>query len=479
MRHIETDYLVVGAGASGMAFTDALIAADPDVDVVMVDRRHRPGGHWIDAYPFVRLHQPSACYGVNSRVLGSDRIDETGPNAGFYERATAAEICDYYNRVLEEHLLPSGQVRFFGMSDYLGRDGGNGSDGHRFVSRVSGEITTVKVRRRLVDTTYGEGTIPSRHTPAFEVDEDVRLIPPNDLVNLSGTAGGYTVLGAGKTAMDSCCWLLDQGVAPDRIRWIRPRDVWAFDRSATQPLELVGSYVEFMSRMVEAAAEARAEPTTSGAVVFGRLESHGLVHRLDESIEPAVFRGATLSKLEVKALRQISNVVRKGRVRRISTDRVVLEEGSISAEQGQVYVDCTASAVKVVPVRPVFEDDLFTMQIVTFGIVPWSAATLGYVEASRDDDREKNRLCPPLGFTGELADPPHAIYVGFKAPAERMAEPDIAAWNESSRLNPMRGVADHLDDTRVTEGFSRLAANMGPALANLERMLAGAEVTVG
>src|SRR5947209_7821351 len=106
MREIETDYLVVGAGASGMSFVDSLIAGS-EADVVMVDRRHRPGGHWLDAYPFVRIHQTSANYGVNSRVLGNDRIDESGPNAGFYQRATAAEICDYFNRVLEEDLLPS------------------------------------------------------------------------------------------------------------------------------------------------------------------------------------------------------------------------------------------------------------------------------------------------------------------------------------------------------------------------------------
>ncbi|MBK5330908.1 MAG: NAD(P)-binding protein [Ilumatobacteraceae bacterium] len=102
MRRLETDYLVVGAGATGMAFTDALIG-ESDAEVVMVDRRHRPGGHWNDDYAFVRLHQPSALYGVLSRPLGHDRIDESGPNAGFYERATAAEICDYYGRVLDEH----------------------------------------------------------------------------------------------------------------------------------------------------------------------------------------------------------------------------------------------------------------------------------------------------------------------------------------------------------------------------------------
>jgi hypothetical protein len=145
---IETDYLIVGAGAAGLAFADALIAAS-DADVVLVDRRHGPGGHWNDAYPFVRLHQPSAYYGVNSRVLGSDSIDSDGPNAGLYQRATAAEICDYYQRVLED-LLASGQVRFFGMSDC----GLNGPNGPGFVSRLTGDATAVRVRRRVVDARH-------------------------------------------------------------------------------------------------------------------------------------------------------------------------------------------------------------------------------------------------------------------------------------------------------------------------------------
>ena len=64
---LETDYLVVGAGATAMAFVDTLLTENADATVVMVNRHHRPGGHWNDAYPFVRLHQPSAFYGVASR----------------------------------------------------------------------------------------------------------------------------------------------------------------------------------------------------------------------------------------------------------------------------------------------------------------------------------------------------------------------------------------------------------------------------
>jgi len=58
------------------------LITESNADIVMVDSRHAPGGHWNDAYPFVRLHQPSAFYGVNSMPLGDDSIDQYGLNAG-------------------------------------------------------------------------------------------------------------------------------------------------------------------------------------------------------------------------------------------------------------------------------------------------------------------------------------------------------------------------------------------------------------
>ena len=57
---LSTDYLVIGAGATGIAFVDELIHGDQDVKVILVDKRAKPGGHWTDAYDFVKLHQPSA-----------------------------------------------------------------------------------------------------------------------------------------------------------------------------------------------------------------------------------------------------------------------------------------------------------------------------------------------------------------------------------------------------------------------------------
>lgn len=78
---LQTDYLVVGCGAGGMAFVDTLLA-ESDADIVIVDTHHKPGGHWNVAYPFVTLHQPSAFYGVSSRELSSGELDRDGLNKG-------------------------------------------------------------------------------------------------------------------------------------------------------------------------------------------------------------------------------------------------------------------------------------------------------------------------------------------------------------------------------------------------------------
>ena len=108
MQQLETDYLVIGSGAMGMAFCDELIAGTNAS--IIVDKHHQPGGHWNDAYPFVRLHQPSAFYGVNSKKLGNNTIDATGPNKGLYELATNSEVCGYFDQVMQRQFLSSGRV---------------------------------------------------------------------------------------------------------------------------------------------------------------------------------------------------------------------------------------------------------------------------------------------------------------------------------------------------------------------------------
>lgn len=223
-KTIETDYLVIGAGAMGMAFTDTLIT-ESGARVVMIDRACQPGGHWTTAYPFVRLHQPSAYYGVNSRALGNNTIDLVGWNQGLNELAPVGEICAYFDAVLQQQLLPTGRVDYFPMSEYLG-------DG-RFRT-LAGTEYVVTVNRRIVDATYLRAVVPSMRPAPYSVAPGVDCVAPNELPKL-GTRDRYVVVGAGKTGMDVCLWLLRNDVCPDKLTWIMPRDSWLIDRATLQP----------------------------------------------------------------------------------------------------------------------------------------------------------------------------------------------------------------------------------------------------
>jgi hypothetical protein len=325
----------------------------------------------------------------------------------------------------------------------------------------------VKVRRSFVDATYVESEIPSRHTPSFEIDDDVRFMAPNGLVHMSEPATGFTVIGAGKTSVDTCCWLLDAGVAPDRIRWIKPRDAWVLNRAFTQPLDMLGaSYMQLQANWVGAAGEA-----ADASEFAHRLEANGVFLRFDEDREPTMFRGSTMSTRELEQGRQIENVVRLGRVRRIGTTEVLLDEGTVASSPGEMYVDCTANGVRATVPRPLFEDSRITLEYVTIGVIPWSASNVGYVEATRDDTSEKNRLCPPVVFTGRSADLLDLARAGMTGLLARGAEPDYAAWSDGVRLNPAGGVAERADDPELAKAFEVLSAGIGPAMENFERIL--------
>ena len=456
-KALETDYLVVGCGAAGMAFADALVS-DSDADVVMVDRRHAPGGHWHDAYPFVRLHQPSAYYGVNSLPLGENTIDADGLNAGFYEQAGATEICAYFDRVMRRRLLSSGRVRHFPMCEFTG--------GRRFVSRLTGEEYEVKVRRKLVDATYLEPSIPACTAPPFNVDSGARCVAVGALSCCAEPAEAYVIIGAGKTAIDACLWLLQTGVAPESIRWIKPREAWLLNRAYSQGGEMVGKLLEGIALQMEAAVQA-----TSIDELFDRLNASEQLLRIDERVAPTMFRMPTVSQRELDLLRRIEDVVRLGHIRRIERDKIEFEHGEISTSPGHLHVHCAAAGLNPAPAVPIFSAEKITLQPIRPGLIPFNAALVGYVEATRHDDAEKNRLCPPNRLPNVPLDWIRGTIIGANADYLWSKETDIAEWLNRSRLNPSCGLRQRRDDPAVRDALGRFAAAARPGLAKLSQFL--------
>ena len=110
ITQLECDYLVIGAGATGMAFVDEMIHGSDNIKIVLVDKRAKPGGHWVDAYPFVRLHQPAAWYGVNSKPLGSGGAD----------LSSKAQILAYYELIIDD-LVTTGRLTYLPQCEYQGK----------------------------------------------------------------------------------------------------------------------------------------------------------------------------------------------------------------------------------------------------------------------------------------------------------------------------------------------------------------------
>ena len=451
-RTIDADYLVVGAGAMGMAFTDALVDHS-DVRVAMVDRRHSVSGHWLEAYPFVRLHQASAFYGVASTLLGGGQLQQRGPEKGLQERANQAEICAYYFRVLDR-MIESGKVEFFANSEYADRT---------VVSRVSGERFEVAEHCRIVDAHYLSPSIPAEKPAPFAVAADARVLPVNDLARLDDASSQYVVVGSGKTATDACIWLLSRGVDPDAICWVRPRDPWMINRAVVQPDPVV--FTGLAADTMEAAAS-----STSAEDLFLRLEDAGIMLRVDRTVMPTMAKAPTLAVWELEQLRTLENVVRRGHIEAVDRGKLTFANGSIAIADDAVVVHCAADGLKYPPLVPVWQPEAITLQPMRAGFPCFAAALLGYVEATREDDAEKNRLCPPSHYGNSMVEWARMNVLGTRSVMAFSSEPDIKDWTNRVPLNPARVPADHPGSAALDDARERLATHMATGLARLAEL---------
>ena len=476
MNHIETDYLIIGAGAVGLAFADTLLAeTDTHITITIIDRHGKPGGHWNDAYPFVALHQPSAFYGVNSMPLGTNRKDTFGSNEGCYELASGAEVTSYFDKVMHQTLLPSGRVSYHPMCDYVGGDAGMG----KFVSILSGLETQVTVRKKTVDATYYGTTVPTTHTPKYKVADDAWLVTPSGLAQLwqckphskSNTRPkNFMIIGAGKTAMDVGVWLINSGAAPDSISWVMPRDSWLVNRLTTQPgMEFFGHAIGGQANQMEAFANA-----TSIDDLFERLEACEAMLRIDPDHKPSMFHYATMSKGEIEILRKIKNVIRLGHVHAVGRDELQLAQGSAALAPNTVCIDCTASAVEKRPTLPMFQGNKITLQIVRIPQPAFSAALVAYVEAHYDDEATKNKLCTPVPFPDGLSTYPRSTMVSMMNQFAWGQDKALRAWIHNSRLDGFGKIIAAVDPTDAEKMaiLEKFKVNAKAATANLPKLMA-------
>jgi hypothetical protein len=179
--------------------------------------------------------------------------------------------------------------------------------------------------------------------------------------------------------------------------------------------------------------------------------------RIDTSVTPTMAKTPTLGAWELDLLRTIERVVRLGHVEHVTRREIVLDGGSVPLEADALVVHCAASGLQYPPLVPLWQPDKIRLQTIRAGFPCFCAALAGYVEATRDDDRERNRLCPPNMLPDDPASWARMVVRGTLAARTYGAEPDIAAWANGCALNPVRIPPSHRDHPAVQAAVTRVA----------------------
>ena len=355
-------------------------------------------------------------------------------------------------------MIQSGQVSFYPSCEYLGD--------REFVSRVSGKRYAVGREARVVDARYLSPDIPATTPAPFGTSDGARVVAVNDLVVLDEAPSQYVVVGAGKTATDACIWLLERGVDPDAICWVRPRDPWMLNRAMVQPNPAI--FIGMAAEILEIAAQA-----PSPDDMFFGMEEAGVMLRIDRTVTPTMAKTPTLATWELEQLRTIEHVVRLGHIQHAEPGRLVLDEGEVAVAKDAVIVHCAAPGLRYPPLVPIWGEEAITLQSVRTGFPCFGAAITGHVEGTRDGDEEKNRLCPPSPYSNTTADWARMQVLGSRASMSFATDPELKAWADRTSLNPARVPPDLVDSAELGAAMERFRTTSGrvwPAWTELAGM---------
>ncbi|MEU1203795.1 FAD-dependent oxidoreductase [Nocardia sp. NPDC005825] len=199
------DVCVVGAGIAGL---NAMFVASrylrADQTIALVDRHPGVGGMWVDAYPYVRLHQPHPLFTVGD-------IKWTLRKEPSY-LATRTEVIEHFEhclRVIGERVRVA---EYFGC-DYVSH--AEAADGvHVTCTRPDGSPLIIKADRLI--KAFGMNVVPME--PLRVSSDRVRSVSPNycDVRSdeIASSDAPVWIVGGGKTAMDTAAALITN--RPDR-----------------------------------------------------------------------------------------------------------------------------------------------------------------------------------------------------------------------------------------------------------------------
>lgn len=113
---------------------------------------------------------------------------------------------------------------------------------------------------------------------------------------------------------------------------------------------------------------------------------------------------------------------------------------------------------------PIWGSKAITLQPIRAGLPCFGAALAGYVEVNRNDDTQKNRLCPPTPYSNTMAQWVAMTVLGTQATMSFGSHPDIKEWADTVALNPARLPPEDARSSELGEVLARLKAHTPPGI---------------
>lgn len=197
----HADVCIVGAGIAGL---NALFAASQylsrEQKVILVDRRERIGGMWVDTYDYVRLHQPHGLFTAGNIGWTLDQDPSY--------LATKGEVLGHFAHCLDViRQRVQVEVRLGWELESHDETGGD----VRIICRSADGVPAVIKAKRLIKA-YGLRVTPN--DPLEISSTRVRSVSPDHCDMRSGemraSDAPVWVIGGGKTAMDTAHALITE-----------------------------------------------------------------------------------------------------------------------------------------------------------------------------------------------------------------------------------------------------------------------------
>lgn len=369
------DLCIVGAGIAGL---NALVVASeylrPDGSVVLVERRARPGGMWVDTYDYVRLHQPHPMFTAGDIPW---KIDKDRSHL-----ATKSEVLDHLQHCYE---VASGRTKVTAMFGWE-EEAHEEVDGNvRIRCRAGNGETRVIEADRLI------------RAPGFEIDPNPPLKLSNAQVHsvspdhcdmrdpqIAADNAPVWVVGGGKTGMDTALALIT--AYPGReINLIAGSGMVFVNRDELYPAGLRRWWGGSSGNRVYGEMAVRFNGTNGDQVRRWFLGRAGI----SPVAEPGTFLLANLSEAENRTITQGVNRVLLDHLEDVvdsdESAELVLRSGErIAVEPGSWFVNCTGyllrGAQRHEPISsPSGKVLSINMRAHSFWLTPWSAYFLTHL----------------------------------------------------------------------------------------------------